>query len=286
MAATGTTDSSAAAARRLHHALERYHGMVYFVPEGRAEYRRLGLTGRMGYFASRSAAFGAVGPDVVIATFFNFHPDLVRAALPEAWTRAEPARVLTARLTVADGALRRLLGARIGDADVADAAALARRAADACRPHGRPLYAAHAQLPWPDEPHLQLWHAATLLREFRGDGHIACLVEGGLDPVDALVLHAAHAGGMPSRQVLQATRAWTDDEWASGVERLAARGWVDDDGSITDAGRGARDSIERRTDELATAPWEVLDEQEVATLVTVGRELSRTIAAAGTFGPV
>lgn len=260
--------------------------MVYFVPEGRERYGELGLTGRMGYFASRSAAFGAVGPEVVIATFFNFHPDLVRAALPAAWERAEPARVLAARLETVDGALRRMLGDRVGDDDVAAAAALARRAAEACWPQGRPLYAAHAQLPWPDEPHLQLWHAATLLREFRGDGHIACLVESGLGPVEALVLHAAHAGGMPSHHVLQATRAWSDDEWSAAVDSLAVRGWVDGEGTITDAGRSARDGIEQRTDELAAAPWAVLDDAESAAVVTVGKELSRTIVAAGTFGPV
>lgn len=268
----------------MHRALERYHGMVYFVPEGRDQYERLGLTGRMGYFASRSAALGAVGPDVVIATFFNFHPTLVRAAIPEAWSRADPARVLAARSSVVDEALKRMLGDRIGDDDVAGAATLARRAAEACWPQGRPLFAAHSQLPWPEEAHLVLWHAATLLREFRGDGHIACLVENGLGPVDALVLHAAFADGMPSRHVLQATRAWSDEEWDAGVDRLAGRGWVTDAGVITDAGRAARDGVEQRTDELAAPPWAVLDDEERAKVATVGRELSRTIVAAGTFG--
>lgn len=270
----------------MHHALERFHGMVYFVPEGKAHYGELGLKGRMGYFASRSAAFGPVGPEVVIATFFNFHPDLVRAAIPEAWSRAEPDRVLEARLTTVDDALHRMVGDRIGDDDVAAAATSARRAAEACWPQGRPLYAAHAQLPWPEAPHLQLWHAATLLREFRGDGHIACLTDNGIGPVEALVLHAAFADGMPSRQVLQMTRAWNDEEWAEGVDRLAARGWVTGRGEITEAGRDARDGIERRTDELAAAPWAVLDGDEAATVATVGRELSRTIVASGTFGAV
>lgn len=263
--------------------------MVYFVPEARERYAELGVMGRMGYFASRSAAFGAVGPEVVIATFFNFHPDLVRAALPAAWDLAEPSLVLAARGAAADGALRRMLGDRVAGDDVAVAAALARRAAESCTLDGRPLYAAHSQLPWPDEPHLQLWHAATLLREFRGDGHIACLVEAGIGPVDALVLHAAHAahaGGMPSRQVLQATRAWSDEEWAIGVDRLVARRWVEPDGSITERGRAVRDGIEQRTDELAAAPWLVLDDDEASRVVAVGKELSRMISAAGTFGPV
>ncbi|MEY2457220.1 MAG: hypothetical protein QOK06_2314, partial [Acidimicrobiaceae bacterium] len=121
-------------ARRLWRALEPYHGMIYFVPEGGEEYAAVGLEpGRMGYFASRSAPLGPVPADVVIATFFNFHPDLVRSVIPAAWTLASPKSILAARLRAVDRSLRRLLGDVVVEGeDVAEAAGLARAAAEGC----------------------------------------------------------------------------------------------------------------------------------------------------------
>ena len=203
-------------ARRLHTALEPYHGMIYFVDEGPRHYAEINLEpGRMGYFASRSAAMGAVAAEMVIATFFNFNPDLVRLAIPNAWERATPAQVGAARLRAVDDALHRLLGEHIGSAEMADAATLARRAAEQCWPQGRPLYAAHSTIGWPSESHLALWHALTLLREFRGDGHIAVLVDQQVGPCEALVIHGGFTGGVLSRSVLQGTRGWPDWPWHS-----------------------------------------------------------------------
>lgn len=76
--------------RSMHRGFEVYHGMIYFVPEAAAAYAELGITGRMGYFASRASAMGAVGPETVISTFFNFNPDLVYAAIPEAGIEPAP----------------------------------------------------------------------------------------------------------------------------------------------------------------------------------------------------
>ena len=143
--------------RRMLRTLEPYHGMIYFVPEAREAYEAVGLEGRrMGYFASRAAAMGAVPADVVIATFFNFNPALVRRSIPAAWDRATPAAIVAARFAAADSALRRLLGPAVERPDIAEAAVLARDAAAACFPEGRPLYAGHAALAWPDAPHLVL----------------------------------------------------------------------------------------------------------------------------------
>ena len=218
--------------------LEPVHGLVYFAGEAAAGYADLGVTGRAGYFASRAAAMGAVGPEVVIATFFNFRPSLVFDALPRAWDAASSAAWVAARLDGIDGALRRVLGDDVlGDDEMRRAADLIAPAAAAVADHaaGRPLAAAHAGTPRPDAPHLALWHSITALREHRGDGHVACLVAAEVDGCEALVLHAA-TGDVP-RSVLQATRAWTDDEWSAAVDRLASRGWVDRDGAFTVAGR-------------------------------------------------
>ncbi len=270
-------------ARRMHQALEPYHGMIYFAPEGMEEYAALGLDDRMmGYFASRSAAMGAVTAETVIATFFNFNPALVRSAIPEAWKRTTPAEVLAARLRAADRALTRMLGDRLHAPDIAEAAQLARRATEACRAEGHPLYAAHAALAWPEPPHLALWHALTLLREYRGDGHIAMLVEQDVSAPESLVLHGA-MGVVPGK-VLKSSRQWSDEDWQSTVDGLVARGWLEPDGTFTAEGKAHRDLVERRTDELAEPCWALLSGDERDRLAAIGGELSGAIVASGAFG--
>lgn len=264
-------------ARRMLRTLEPVHGMIYFVPEAHEAYTALGLKGRrMGYFASRSAAMGPVPAEVVIATFFNFHPALVERVIPAAWELATPAQILAARLDAADRALRRILGEAVDSPEMKEAADLARQATEGCFPQGRPLYAGHASLPWPSEPHLVLWHAQSLLREFRGDGHVAGLVAQGLTGVEALVIHQATGELAPG--VLQASRAWPDDEWAAGVTRVRARGWLADDGTLTDAGRASRQAVEDLTDELALSCWEQIGDDDCGRLRQLVRPFSRVIA--------
>jgi hypothetical protein len=267
--------------RRTWRTLEPIHGAIYFAADPREEYRSLGVADRMaGYFASRSAPMGVVTPGVVIATFFNFDPSLVVRSMDGVWDVATPMTMLAARVRGADAMLRRLGGALIDDGATAEAAALARRAAlVACeRPEGRPLFAGHADLPWPDEPHLVLWHAQTLLREFRGDGHIVALVDEGLDGCEALVSHGA-AGEVPA-DTLRRSRQRTDDDWNGAVERLKARGWLDADGDPTELGRERRAVIEARTDELAIAPYRSLGEDGCARLRELARPLSAAMMAA------
>lgn len=263
--------------------LEPYHGLIYFVPEGDAAYDALGLQGRGGYFASRSAPMGAVTADVVIATFFNFAPDLVHRAMDGVWDRVSPARVIEARVGAADTALRRLLGDVFLNApEMQEAADLAAEAALACTPNGRPLYAGHAALAWPEPPHLRLWHAITLLREFRGDGHVAALVLAGVDGCEALVLHGA--SGEVAPEVLQSTRAWSDDDWTAAVLRLEARGWLAEDGTLTEEGRGARATVEARTDEAAVLPWLALGDGRCDRLRDLVRPWSKALVGSGLFG--
>lgn len=269
-------------ARKMWRTLEPYHGLVYFVPEASAAYEELGITGRDGYFASRVAAMGSVPAEVVVATFYNFNPDLVRLAFPRAWEATTPAALVAARFAAVDRALRRILGDALDGAGVIRAAELARVAAAACTLEGRPLFAAHASLSWPDAPYLALWHAISLLREFRGDGHLAALVDADLRGIDALVLHAA-SDEVP-RVALQTTRGWSDDAWEASVERLASRGLVDADGSFTPDGAALRQHVEGRTDAMAMAPWHALGREGCDELRALVRPLSRAIAASGTFG--
>ncbi len=257
-----------------------YHGAIYFAPEARREYSAVGTTSRMnGYFLSRAAPMGAVPAEVVIATFFNFEPGFVRTSMGAAWEIAGPATFVAARLRAADALLRRALGDSVGSAEVAEAAELAREAAEVARarPHGRPLFAGHAALDWPDEPHLVLWHAQSLLREFRGDGHIVALVRAGLDPCEALVSHAA--SGDVTAEVLRSSRSWSDEDWAAAVGRLVGRGLVGADGAFTDAGRAQRHEIESLTDELALAPYAALGEDGCDRLRELGRPLAEAVGA-------
>jgi hypothetical protein len=270
-------------ARKMHRTLEPVHGIVYFAPEPADAYVAIGLAGRSGYFASRAAAMGPVPPEVVIATFFNFHPDLVHRALDGVWERVSPEAVLAARHAGIDATLRRILGDAVDSPEVLEAAELARTAADDLPQPGRPLFAAHAALPWPTAPHMVLWHAQTLIREFRGDAHIACLVEAGVaSGCEALVQHAA-SGDVPAA-TLQSSRQWPDDEWGRAVAALVERGWLEPDGTATDAGRALREGIEARTDELSMAPWRQLGQEGSDRLRALVRPMSQAIVGSGELG--
>ena len=243
------------ASRRCLQALNPLHTLIYFAPEAEAEYTAAGLRpGRMGYFASRSAAMGAVTAGPVAAAFYNFNPTLVARHIPRAWELAAPEQVLAARLRVVDRALTRLLGAEaLADPAVAEAAKLANEAAAACSNEGRPLAAAHAALPVPEAPHLALWHAATVLREHRGDGHLAVLASAELDGIEALVTHTASGKGFLTEFAI-ASRGWSPEEWQAAVDRLRERGLLDADGALTQAGADLRRELEQQTDRLAQAP--------------------------------
>ncbi|MCW7940606.1 SalK [Streptomyces hygroscopicus] len=258
--------------------LEPVHGMIYFVPEARRRYANIGLSGRAGYFASRSAAFGRASAELVISTFYNFNPDVVRKAVGGIWDTATPQQVLDARLAAAGEALRR---AGIHELPAfGEVLALTRRAAEAAceHPQGRPLFAAHAALPWPQEPVLQLWHAQTLLREFRGDGHVACLLSEGVGGLEALILHAA-TGEVPVG-FLKASRAWPEEEWAATEERLRARGLLDG-GSLSPEGVRLRRHIEDRTDLLALPAYAALGDAGCERLADLASSFGRAVVEAG-----
>lgn len=255
-------------ARRLWQLLEPYHAAVYFAPEVGEGYGGAGLKGYwMGYFASRSAAFGPVGPAPVTAMFFNFAPRMVYRALPDAWSFSTPERVLAARLSVADAALRRLLGDLAGDPGVAEAADLAMRAVETARMPGRPLFAAHAELELPEEPHLRLWHAATCLREHRGDGHVATLLTTGLDGCEANVL--AVAAGVVPRDLQRERRGWSEEEWEAATARMRSAGLIDERLELTAPGAAHRDGVEAQTDALALQPFEVLGDEGLQRLLAL-----------------
>lgn len=198
-------------ARRAWLGVEAVHAVVYFAPEARDAFAALGLKGFWMGYFASRAA--PLGP--------------------------VPASVVEATFFGFSPNM------------VRHAAELARSAVEAADVGGRPLCAAHRALPWPGSPLLDLWHAATVLREHRGDGHVAALVAEGFDGLEAHVLQAV-AGGI-GRDVLQPNRGWTDDEWSAAEKRLRVRGVLDD------RGRAAKAAVEERTDLAAMRPYEHVD---------------------------
>ncbi|WP_030191077.1 SCO6745 family protein [Streptomyces violaceorubidus] len=279
-----TAAIDARAGRRCHNALNSLHSTHYFSPDLGRELGALGVTDAPAVnFAVRAAALGPVGAGAVTAAFYNYKHDLVVRYVPAVWQQVTPEQALAARLRAVDTTLRRLLGEEaVASAEMAEAAELALRAAEGCSRSARPLYSAHADLPVPDAPHLAFWHAATLLREHRGDGHLAALMTADLDGLEALVTHTATGKGLAPKWVF-GTRGWTQEEWDAAVARLRARGLTDATGRLTEEGAALREGIERETDRLDAAPYARLGAEGVARLTELGGSFARTALGAGAY---
>jgi hypothetical protein len=265
-------------ARRFFDRFEPVHGVTYFAPEARAALDGLGYRGFwMGYFAARSAPLGMMPPEMVTAIFYNFAPERVAKALPAAWQIAGPEAALQARQDSAVAALRRY-GIDASE-NVIVAAELAGKAAREAPLDGRTLFAANRALPWPDDPLAALWHAATLLREQRGDTHVAVLAASGVSGRECNVLQAA-AGRVP-RDYMAVARDYDEATWRHHEEQLAERGLVGDDGTLTAAGRELMDAIESTTDALSLSALDALSDDEVETLFQALTPITRAVVAGG-----
>jgi hypothetical protein len=267
-------------ARRLWSRLEPIHAVTYFSPEPLAALADAGYKGFwMGYFAGRAAPMGRVGPEIVFAAFYNFSLAHVRRALPDAWAFAPPSAALQARQEGSVAALQRAFAGRELAEPAQTAAMLARAAAESAPMEGRTLFAANRALPWPEEPTAALWHAATLLREHRGDGHVATLTAAGIYGREANVLQTA-AGVVP-RDVFAGARRYDDAEWDSISARLVGRGLLDRDGKLTPQGHSMRADVEDRTDAVALSAYTALDDEQLQQLINALVPLTRAVIATG-----
>jgi hypothetical protein len=256
---------------------EPIHAVTYFTPESRSAYEQAGLRGFWrGYFAGRAAPLGAAGPAVVAASFFNFAPAFVARAIPGVWELITPEEALRVRLAGATSALGRLLAGQ--EAQASAAAGLLWRAIGELDFSGRVLASANAALPVPDDDGgglAGLWQAATLLREHRGDGHFAALAAADIDGCEAVVLRC---GLDLRREDMQPVRGWTDEAWDDALSRLAARGWVAANGTLTSAGREAHAAVEVATDRAASRPWARLGPEATAEITAALTPLARACA--------
>jgi hypothetical protein len=266
--------------RDVHLAINLVHRLVYFVPEGSEEYAELGVKGRTGYFASRAAPMGAVPDDVIIATFYNFSPRAVTSVMSGVWEVASPESLQAARFRVVHRALERV-GVDVPAAQIAEARSLIDPVVAGLAAAGKPLGAANASVALPDDPLVALWQQVTVLRECRGDVHIAVLVTNEVGPCECMVLQVG-TGRFPLA-VAKASRLWDEEEWAGAIGRLAERGWVDTAGAMTEAGLTERERIEAHTDRLCAPWWQPVGDAGASRLVELITPIHTAMDAAGTY---
>jgi hypothetical protein len=270
-----------ALARRLFQLVEPVAVVTYMADEPTEAVMALGLRNVWdAYFAGRAAPLGRdVPPDVVHALFYNFAEGEVARHLPRVWDVVTPEAANAARQQGSVAALRRILGDLADTPGVARAADLLVEAGTSARTEGRALYAAVRTLPVPTEPVARLWHGANLLREHRGDGHVAALVALGIGGTEAHVLHAL-SDGMPAEQFGRVSHL-PKAQLAAVVDGMRTRGLVGADGWLTADGRQIKERVEALTDELAAPAYDVLEPDELDQLVADLEPLAAVLVAAG-----
>jgi len=268
-------------ARRLFDLTEPISLVNFFSEEPNEEMARLGFRNYWdGYFAGRSAPLGRVPAEVVHAAFYNFAEGEVASHIPKVWETTTPEAAHAARERGCVMALRRILGDLVASPGLVRAAELLAKASASAPMEGRIMYAGLRALPMPVEPVARLWHAANMLREHRGDGHIAALVSERIGGTEAHVLSALDMGIYPAEsfgRIHHLPKA----HLAEVMEGLRDRGLLDASGRFTEAGHATKRRVENLTDTLAGAPYEALDPLELDELIAVLEPLSRRIAAAG-----
>ncbi|RYC13791.1 SCO6745 family protein [Nocardioides zhouii] len=254
-------------ARRMFDLTEPIALVNFFSDEPNEAMAALGFRGYWdGYFAGRSAPLGVVPAEVVDAAFYNFAPGEVARHVPKVWATTTPEAAHAARQQGCVAALVRILGDLVGTPGLSRAADLLTLAAVSAPVEGRVMYAALRALPIPDEPVARLWHAANMLREHRGDGHIVALMAEQIDRTEAHVLLALDMGIHPA-ETFGRIHHLPASYLASVMDGLRSRGLVDASGLFTDAGRASKHLIESLTDILAEPPYAVLGPVELDDLI-------------------
>jgi len=273
--------------REVSHAVSAAHLFIYLAPESAQEAAKFGVTDRgPAYLAFRSAAMGAVPWQVTLAAFYNFSPRAVRA-MAGVWDAAPPGQWQAARFLAAGRAMRRV-GVHITAGRLAEARSLIDPVVAGADYAGKVLAAANASVALPSDPLVALWQQITVVREWRGDAHLAVLADNGLGPCDCLVLHVA-TGRLPVA-LARATRRWNDAEWTAATARLVARGWLHSDTTVTNtgatvtaAGSAARERIEVETDEYCAALWAPIGDAGARRFASLIAPITDAFTAAGTF---
>ncbi|MFG2576926.1 MarR family transcriptional regulator [Streptomyces sp. NPDC048481] len=269
-------------ARRMFELLEPICLVTFFADECNDALAALGhRTYWDGYFASRAAPLGRVPAQVVHAAFYNFADGEAARHIPSAWETIPPQESLAARERGSAASLRRILGGELaGSPGLVRAADLTTKAATGAPTEGRVMYAGMRTVPVPSDPVARLWHSATMLREHRGDGHIAALVGAGIGGTEAHILSALELGIHPPESFGRVHHL-PKERLAAVMDGLRERGLVDAEGRFTDAGRETKERVEALTDELAAPPYEALSPAELDELVAELEPVTAKVVAAG-----
>jgi hypothetical protein len=268
-------------ARRLFELTEPISLVNFFSEEPNDAMAALGFRNYWdGYFAGRSAPLGRVPAEVVDAAFYNFADGEVARHIPKVWDTTTPEAAHAARQQGCVAALRRILGALVETSDLASAADLLAQASTSAPAEGRVMYAGLRSLPMPAEPVARLWYAANMLREHRGDGHIAALVSEQIGGTEAHVLTALDSGIHPAESFGRIHHL-PPARLAEVMDGLRDRGLLDASGHFTAAGRATKDRIESLTDALAEAPYDGLEPAELDRLIALLEPISDTLRATG-----
>jgi hypothetical protein len=268
-------------ARRLFQLVEPVAVVTYMANEPTEAVMALGLRNVWdAYFAGRAAPLGRHVPAAVVhALFYNFAEGEVARHIPRVWDLVTPDAANAARQQGSVAALRRILGDLADAPGIAGAADLVIKAGTSARTDGRALYAAVRTLPLPTEPLARLWHGANLLREHRGDGHVAALLTMGISGTESHVLHALSVG-MPAANFGRVSHL-PQDQLAAVVQGMRARGLIGADGWLTAAGRQTKERVESLTDELAAPAYDILEPDELDQLIEDLEPLAAVLVAAG-----
>jgi len=270
-------------ARRMFDLVEPIGVIPYSADEPNETMFALGFTNYWDtYFAGRAAPLGVVPAEVVDALFYNFAPGEVARHIPKVWSTTTPEAAIAARQLGCVMALERILGDRVETPEFARAAELLIKAATSAPVEGRPMYAALRTIPIPEDVVARMFHAAALLREHRGDGHIAALMSEGVGGIEAHVLLAL-AMDMPAEKFGRIHHL-PAEQLSEVIDGMRARGLIGDDGWLTDEGRAVKQRVESLTDRLAAKPYEILEPGELDELIDALAPLAALLLAAQEFG--
>ncbi len=267
-------------ARLLRDVVEPVAANIYFAPEARALYAELGLP-EFGpaYFASRGGCLGQAPGEVIAASFGVFDPAFVTTCVDEAWSKTDVATLLAAREAGAVASLQRILGAE-PDGLARATELLARAAAAAPAGEGRALYSGLCSLGFPGTPFGDLWRAADLVREHRGDSHIIAWVSHGLDPIQANVSTELW-WRMPHRSYVR-TRSWSEAQIDASVQDLVDRGLITVDGGDGDGDGGKEVAAFTAAGEALRGDIELCtDRQERPIIEALGDDIDELLAILG-----
>jgi catechol 2,3-dioxygenase-like lactoylglutathione lyase family enzyme len=267
-------------ARRMFDLVEPIGVIPYSAEEPNEAMFALGFTNYWDtYFAGRAAPLGGSVPaEVVHALFYNFAPGEVARHIPKVWNTTTPQAAIAARQHGCAKALRQILGDLVDAPHFTRAVELLTKAATSAPLEGRPMYAALRTLSLPEDPVTRLFHDASLLREHRGDGHIAALMAEGIGGLEAHVLSALYIG-IPAR-AFGRIHHLPSTQLTALIDAMKTRGLIKDEATFTPAGWQAKDRVEALTDDLAAVPYEALGPAELDELIDALEPLAQKLIAA------